>query len=688
MTPEGRGHTLKRLAPSLLGVAVAIAVVAPWTTGRVLLIDWVSGPAQRLVPASFWGLGGGATGGLPFDIVASTLVRVLGTPGSWVVPALVFPLAAGAIARLVGGSLLTRLAAALLYCVNPFVFERLYAGQLAVLLGYALIPYALLALLAAAKGEPPWRAALWAALLVGITEHFAWILVPVAVAVVAVAPSRGRASLRVLGAGIAGAAMSAYVVLGPLVAGATPAGRAGQLAAYRTASDPSLGLFANVAGLYGFWRQGPVEPKDLISGWPALLAAILVVAVYGYVRALHDPARRHLAGALLLAGGLGYLLALGSQGPTGAIFSWAYFHVPGFVVMREPEKFSVLVALAYAPGFGWGVDALASLARKARGRALAYGLALALPFAYTPNLVAGLDGQVAASHYPASWHEAARLVAGDASVLVLPWHEYMSLPFAGSRAVANSAADVYPAPVISGDDPGPGYAFAAPSRRGAFISSLVARASSAQRPEVQDAGALLAPLGVRYVVLEKVADWRSYAWLGHQSDLRPVLDRRAVEVYESTAAIAPARRVGHLSQVAGPAGLLGATSGTGPVVSAATARRMHLQTGSGDGWSQVVSFEEESPVSYRIGAGRPGWAVLPLPYEPGWAAGGETAVPLADGATAVRVGAGATTLQFDPWHAMARTELGSLAALGTVVALLLRRRPRGSLRHRRSPKAG
>src|SRR5205823_3961582 len=117
---------------------------------------------------------------------------------------------------------------------------------------------------------------------------------------------------------------------------------------------PTFGLFVNLAGLYGFWRRQPALPKDYVYAWPLFLLAILLVVIVGARAAYRDPDCRRLAKTLLIAGSIGYLLALGDQGPTGAIFRWLVTHVPGFEVMREAQKFIVLVALAYAVFFGFG----------------------------------------------------------------------------------------------------------------------------------------------------------------------------------------------------------------------------------------------------------------------------------------------------------------------------------------------
>ena len=94
-----------------------------------------------------------------------------------------------------------------------------------------------------------------------------------------------------------------------------------------------------------------------------------------------DPARRRDGLAVLAAGVAGYFLALGDQGPTGGLFRLAYDHVPGFVMMREPDKFAVLAALAYACGFGWGLAWLTTRARQQAARLALPALAIALPLA-------------------------------------------------------------------------------------------------------------------------------------------------------------------------------------------------------------------------------------------------------------------------------------------------------------------
>ena len=98
-----------------------------------------------------------------------------------------------------------------------------------------------------------------------------------------------------------------------MLVGASPAGPLTQLAAYRTRGDPRFGLLVNVAGLYGFFRPGPTEPKNLFSGWTAILAALMLIVAVGYVAVLRDLAHRRDGLAILAAGITGYFLALGDR---------------------------------------------------------------------------------------------------------------------------------------------------------------------------------------------------------------------------------------------------------------------------------------------------------------------------------------------------------------------------------------
>lgn len=601
-------------SPLLLGIVLAMGVCFPFAGGRLLELDFISGPHQPILPAEAFGLNGAVTGGVPFAIACNLLDWIIGSAGSAIPAVLFFPLATTGAARLLRTAVLpARLGAGLLYAVNPFVFDRLYSGQLGVLLGYALLPFAVEALLdAAERPRQVARAAIWSAATVMMSEHFAWILVPVAVGILLTRPRRGLAALRLAGAALGAAAICSYLLVGPLLGGASPAGALGQLASYQTQADPRLGLAVNVAGLYGFFRPGPVEPKNLFSGWFAVLAALLVVAAIGYAAVLRDPNHRRNGLAMLGAGVAGYFLAFGSQGPTGGLFTLAYEHVPGFVMMREPEKFAMLLALAYAYGFGWGIVRLADGGSGRGARMAAIALAVGLPLAYTPNLFGGLGGQVEASAFPSSWSIANRIVGGR-TALFLPWREYFPTPFTDQRMIANPADRYFDGTVLVSQNPGSGYAFSAEDPEHAFLDKVIGPPA-----DPRTTAAALASLGVRFVILAKVTGWADFAGVVDAPGIRLVYSSPALDLYSV---------------------------------------RTTAQETVGD-----ARFRRLDPVDYQILPGRPGMVALPVPYAPGWEIDGRPAVELANGETGVFSPAAGGTAHYGPADGVIASEAGSIAA--------------------------
>jgi hypothetical protein len=441
---------------------------------------------------------------------------------------------------------------------------------------------------------------------------------------------RVRACARLGAAALGAAAISSYLLVAPVLAGTRPTGGLAQLSDYRTQGDPRVGLLVNVAGLYGFFRPGPTEPKNLFSGWPAVLAALLLIVAVGYVAVLRDAAHRRDGLAILAAGVAGYFLALGDQGPAGGLFRLAYEHVPGFVMMREPDKFAVLLALAYAYGFGWGITWLTTRGRQKAGQVAVVALATALPFAYTPNLLGGLGGQVKASQPPSSWSLASRL-AGQATVLFLPWQEYFPTPFTGQRMIANPAAQYFAGTVLTSQDPGAGYAFAAQDPEHAFLDKVLGPPVDLRRARVALAG-----LGVRFVVLAKVADWRAFAQVAGVPGIRLVYSSPSLDLFSV---------------------------------------RPTAQETSNDRRVRSVDV-----VDYRVLPGRRGVVALPVPYSPGWTLDGHPAVQLADGQAGILAPAGGGVVHYGPSGGVLASETGSLAAALAVAGVAFFERRRRALR--------
>lgn len=651
---------------------VALLVCLPLVEkGWLFLLDWTRGPHVPL-PAASWGLDGGLLAAVPFALATWGLGELAGHAVLGWLP-LAVALFAGCVsaAALVGGGPTRRLAAGLLYAVNPLVFERAFAGQVAFLLGYALLPLAVRSLLRAADAESPGARlapALWITLLVGLAPHFAWLVAVVCLAILAARRTRRTAVwLAALAAVVLVA--NAYLILPPLAGGGQSAVDVGaaDLAAYRTSGEPPFGPLGNVVGLHGFWRQEIALPKDDVPGWPLFWAAVMVVALAGAARGRRRDEDRQLVAVAAGAGTLGLLLALGDQGPTGVAYRWLYVNVPGFEIMREPQKFATLLALAYAVLFGLGAEALIEAIRRPAARRVWAAVLLLLPMLTAPTLLWGFAGRVEVGQYPSSWAEADRLMGdGPERVLFLPWHQYLRFPFT-DRIVANPASSAFRRDVISGDNVElPGLPSASRSVRSAYLEFLYAHGD-----RLHSFGQLVAPHGVGWVVLAKAVDWQQYAWLDRQSDLEKVLDRDEIAVYRNRRTVGAGRRVTASVTVEDwgeVAGLSDSADLSGTAVRArreAPGRlRRPLVAAEALGPRTPESLvERRSPVRYHVPAGTPGWVVLAEAYAPGWRLGGRQPTRLAGGVTGFEVGAGSADARFTPWSTVL---VGYAVTVGTV----------------------
>ncbi len=342
-----RGRCL--LLATGVGLVVGVLVCLPWFgRGWVIFLDWVPSPHGAILPNSVFGLSGGLVASLPLGIVEAVLSRLL---GSWVAVIeiigffVVASVSIGSLASVTPAASWVRITAAqLLFCVNPFVFDRLYAGQIGILLGYAILPLGIRALIEARSGG--WRCwlkvGLWWVVLLSCAPHFAWIFaLPVAV-VGLMNLGHWRVILGIALSVLVAFLATIYVLVAAGVGGVGLKVGPRNLEAFRTAADPHLGLFVNVIGLYGFWRLGPTLAKQVITGWPILLLVLIVVIVYGYIvhwrRAKGSWNDQQVVILLVVIGLGGAILAMGSQGSFGGLFTWMYLHVPYFNIMREPDR--------------------------------------------------------------------------------------------------------------------------------------------------------------------------------------------------------------------------------------------------------------------------------------------------------------------------------------------------------------
>ena len=500
-----------------LGVAVlTLAIFAPLLRpGVVLQLDTpvnLVGPYPR---ASM------AVGGPPAELAARAPIdRALVAlfelvPWGWVrlLPLMAaVPLAAWGWSRCFRGRWLAAAGATLLTVVDPFTYERMIAGQVYLVLAFGLMPLLLSLLWQERSRRRMLATGLVLALMVALSLHLAFIagLLFLAFAISDVLARRWGDVMRLAGSGAIALLASSYWVPSAFrAAGGFDRIGTADLHLFRSASDPALGLFPNLVGLYGFWRHGWVLPKDFLPAWPLFLLALVIVAGIGTVGLWRRVGPRRVA-PLLVVGVLGLFLAAGDQGPTGGIYLFVFRHVAVFRVMREPQKWLELLLLLYAAGFGSGLEALTGAMRTAKGRVGAAVIVSLVPIAYGFTVLWGFNAAVAPSRYPASWAEANRVMGdGPGSVVALPWHRYLPLPWTQNRVVSNPMVSAFARDVVVSEDPEFG---GVPTEGTDPLSQRVSQVlgdGAAGYPVAVS----LSRLGVTYLALATVDDWQRWTWL-------------------------------------------------------------------------------------------------------------------------------------------------------------------------------
>lgn len=440
--------------------------------------------------------------------------------------------------------------AGLLYVLNPWVYTRFVEGQYLVLAGWALLPWAAGAVWRLLR-EPSRRAALvalgWTAALSLVSVHAIGILALVSVVMAIMQIGHWRRWLWwALGLAAAwGLLMAVWLV--PFVHGTSSGGQtiagiqASELTAYATRGTVGGNLPLSAALLEGFWNDVSrtyVVPSSLGWWWlvaAGLLGALVVAGIVHVVRR-----RDRLGLALAVSGLVAWWLALGVGWDVSAGFThWLVDHVPLFNGYREPGKWLMLLALAYAylaaAGLGWLWQVLTRRGRRTAALAVS-GVALLLPLLFAPTLLWGAGRQLHSTQYPADWTELNRQLnaaSGDFRVLVLPWHQYLPVGWAG-RPLANPAPGFFERPVVSSSDPELPGVILPPNSDNAVVRGLLEQADPAQA-----VGLVLNRLNVRYIVLLKEADWQQYTWLDASPGLKLVADSATLRVYQNVTPGAP-----------------------------------------------------------------------------------------------------------------------------------------------------
>lgn len=485
----GSSRPFEPVSAVLALVAVAVVLGPALGRGVVLAYDLAWSPDARLTPFAL-GVDTPAPRAVPSDAVA-WLAGLLVTPG--VAQKLVLGgilvlagLGAAALVRVgrPAAGPLAACAAALAAVWNPFVAERLVIGQWTVLLGYAVLPWAVRAALRARAGVGSTSALCGWGLLAAAGGANSLVLVGPPVAVLLLVPRPvWRSALGWLAVVVGGAAAWAL----PALASPTASDPLG-FSVFAARADGPLGLALSLAGGGGFWNPASYPTERGVAGL-ALAAALVVTA--GVVTVARTTLSRTTVGLAL--GGLALAWASGTPWLTDGWQRLA--DLPGGALLRDSQKLVALWVVLGAVGVGVLVDALVR-----RGGALwapAVALSVVAPL-LLPNLAWGARGRVAAVEVPRDLRAAAAALsdAPAGEVGLLPWRQYRRYGWNDARVSLSLVPRMVDQRVLYDDSlPLSSGRVAGESRRSAAVTRAIDAGT--------DPWAAVVAQGVRYVVVER-----------------------------------------------------------------------------------------------------------------------------------------------------------------------------------------
>ena len=345
-----------------------------------------------------------------------------------------------------------------LYLLNPFVYDRLMSGQWLLLLGYALLPFAVQALYRLMQ-QPGSRQALivaaWWLAMTLCSFHYLFIfglvfLVGWGIALLSAVDKRRVAFHWVAALGWYVLFNLFWLILALVSAGDAQFVDKTHAFTFATHSDILGSPWISVLWLQGFFGQKGVQlasQNPLVAG---LFLPLIGLAVYGTVRAIKNPAWRDLTVTLMVSAYLAIVLAVGvASAGSRTFYLWLFDYLPGFTAMREPQKFVALLALFYAIFGAYGLVTLFDRFRQAWQRTLLVAIAAGLIVVQVLPMLNGVSGQLHRTDYPIGWYRVRDTIneSPDGKILVLPWQLYFKLPFAYTdKVIANPAPAVFDRP--------------------------------------------------------------------------------------------------------------------------------------------------------------------------------------------------------------------------------------------------
>lgn len=427
--------------------------------------------------------------------------------------------------------------------MNPFVYERMLAGQWQVVLGYA--------------GLAVWCAGLYAWIQNGAGQRYTYFLSGSMVWMMCTSP---HALAMACVVGVAAVLWSVplcihrqngvrtlLIAVACVVLGASfffnihlPTGYSdADWYAYAPTLSDAVGSYGTVLSLHGFWaeRHTWALPYSLATnahdvGVLSALLCIVLMVVIGCVHRVRSRERRiQLAAGFLATCMCGaFIVSFGAADTSFQSFNIWLSHFPGWDGFRDSQKWEAVLAIGYSVFFGEALRMVIARSHGTLQKYVAHIMGGLLVCAATPYMLFGFSGQIRSTTYPESWYDIQKILApvDKCRAVFLPWKMYYAPSFVGGSEIISPASSFFTCDVLVSDDPENGTW--TPVRVGK--ERLMIETYMRQRQNPDFAVGELRARGVQYIIVtEQGTRYADAYWILEAKNIEKIYERGGVALY-------------------------------------------------------------------------------------------------------------------------------------------------------------
>ncbi len=313
--------------------------------------------------------------------------------------------------------------------------------------------------------------------------------------------------------------------------------------AFSTGKNQKGNILGNVLMMYGFWGENHQWGKQFIFNQNTLLfqfsfSLFIVIVFLGYIRGFNQKETRPIFIWLFLTLIAGVVLSGGVEVEFfGNWNKWLFANIPFWKGFRDTQKWSGVIVVIYGLFFAHGLVFLSEKIKKQQQ--LLNISVIFLLLTMTPFLWWGLNGQIQPVWYPQEWQMVDNYLQKqrECRAVFLPWHLYYPLDFNHQQLSANPAQNFFHCRIYQSRNPEfKGIKMPIGEEEGQKYK-IITEIVTSNNPDIKKANKnifALRKLGINYIILTndyREKDLYRYPFL-RSKYLKKIIETETISLYK------------------------------------------------------------------------------------------------------------------------------------------------------------